>query len=219
MVVGAAQTARLSRQDQRPDNADPVAQHYRQVGDPVAHQVAHDEWIVVGEVGEDHQGRVSRGPPRSCAPCAAVDERVAGPGQGGVEAVAERTGAVQADAKGLGRRRGHGLDGVQQSRDRHEIGVVEPDFAQPGPQVSRAVACIEGVEQLGNRLRADRRREFDEQAALRIAADLQLVVAADEHRLAGVWLAGRVLPGVKPVIASRYGELAGVVKRLARPRT
>lgn len=35
------------------------------------------------------------------------------------------------------------------------------------------------------------------------------------HRLAGVWLAGRVLPGVKPVIAKRYGEIAGVVKRLA----
>ncbi len=69
-----------------------------------------------------------------------------------------------------------------------------------------------------HRARANALRGLLETAAGEPSLDGVRAMLADErpmHRLAGVWLAGRVLPGVKPVIASRYGELAGVVKRLA----
>lgn len=69
-----------------------------------------------------------------------------------------------------------------------------------------------------HRARANALRGLLETAAGEPSVDGVRAMLADErtmHRLAGVWLAGRVLPGVKAVIASRYGELAGAVKRIA----
>ncbi|MBL8760728.1 MAG: hypothetical protein JNL50_05430 [Phycisphaerae bacterium] len=69
-----------------------------------------------------------------------------------------------------------------------------------------------------HRARANALRGLLEVAAGEPSADGVRAMLSDErpmHRLAGVWLAGRVLPGVKAAIASRYRELAGVVRGLA----
>ncbi|MFO0834829.1 MAG: hypothetical protein U0638_07650 [Phycisphaerales bacterium] len=69
-----------------------------------------------------------------------------------------------------------------------------------------------------HRARANALRGLLETAAGEPSLEGVRAMLADErpmHRLAGVWLAGRVLPGVKPVISARYGELVGAVKRMA----
>ena len=88
----------------------------------------------------------------------------------------------------------------------------------PGASDHALLTLLELKDDGAHRARANALRGLLETAAGEPSVDGVRAMLADErpmHRLAGVWLAGRVLPGVKPVIASRYGELAGVVKRLA----
>lgn len=88
----------------------------------------------------------------------------------------------------------------------------------PGASDHALLTLLELKDDGAHRARANALRGLLEAAAGEPSVDGVCAMLADErpmHRLAGVWLAGRVLPGVKPVIAKRYGELAGVVKRLA----
>ncbi|NUQ52456.1 MAG: hypothetical protein HUU19_07135, partial [Phycisphaerales bacterium] len=88
----------------------------------------------------------------------------------------------------------------------------------PGAGDHALLTLLELKDDGAHRARANALRGLLETAAGEPSVEGVHAMLSDErpmHRLAGVWLAGRVLPGVKPVIAARYGDLAGAVKRLA----
>ncbi|MCC6971692.1 MAG: hypothetical protein IT434_15885 [Phycisphaerales bacterium] len=88
----------------------------------------------------------------------------------------------------------------------------------PGAGDHALLTLLELKDDGAHRARANALRGLLETAAGEPSVEGVHAMLSDErpmHRLAGVWLAGRVLPGVKPVIAARYGDLVGAVKRMA----
>jgi hypothetical protein len=88
----------------------------------------------------------------------------------------------------------------------------------PGTSDHELLTLLELKDDGAHRARANALRGLLESAAGEPSIEGVHAMLADErplHRLAGVWLAGRVLPGVKPVIAARYGELVGAVNLMA----
>lgn len=88
----------------------------------------------------------------------------------------------------------------------------------PGASDHELLTLLELKDDGAHRARANALRGLLESAAGEPSIEGVHAMLADErpmHRLAGVWLAGRVLPGVRTVVASRYTDLSKAVHALA----
>ncbi len=88
----------------------------------------------------------------------------------------------------------------------------------PGASDHELLTLLELKDDGSHRARANALRGLLESAAGEPSIEGVRAMLADEramHRLAGVWLAGRVLPGVRTVVASRYNDLSKAVRALA----